>query len=46
MKDMIVGQNHNIKRANKSFENLTRLKYFGMTVTDQYYTRELRADKL
>jgi hypothetical protein len=30
-----AGQNHNIKRANRSFENATQLKYLGTAVTDQ-----------
>jgi hypothetical protein len=30
-----AGQNHNIKTANKSFENLEQFKYFGVTVTNE-----------
>jgi hypothetical protein len=30
-----VGQNRNIKVANRSFESVSQLKYLGMTVTDQ-----------
>jgi hypothetical protein len=29
------GQNQNIRRANELFENVTKLKYLGMTLTDQ-----------
>jgi hypothetical protein len=29
------GQNCDIKTANKSFENVTELKYFGTTITNQ-----------
>jgi len=29
-----AGKNHNLLIANKSFENLARFQYFGMTVTN------------
>jgi hypothetical protein len=29
-----AGQDHNIKAGNRSFENVAKLKYFGMTVTN------------
>jgi hypothetical protein len=30
-----TGQNQNIKIANRSYKHVTKLKYFGMTVTNQ-----------
>jgi hypothetical protein len=33
--DQNVGQNHDMKVANRSFENVAQLRYFGMTVTNQ-----------
>jgi hypothetical protein len=35
-----AGQNHDIKIANESFENLSQLKYLGMTVTNQNLIQE------
>jgi hypothetical protein len=41
----ITGQNHNIKPANKSFENVVKLKYLGMITTYQNYIhKKLRTD--
>jgi hypothetical protein len=33
----IKGQNHNIKTANKLFENVTEFMYLTMTVTNQNF---------
>jgi hypothetical protein len=35
-----TGQNHNIKIANGSFQNLEQLKYLGMNVTHQNLIQE------
>jgi hypothetical protein len=35
-----TGQNHDIKIANRSFENVTQFRYLGMTVTNQNLTQE------
>jgi hypothetical protein len=35
-----AGQNHDIKIANRSFENLAQFKYLGMTVTNQNFIQE------
>jgi hypothetical protein len=35
-----AGQNHNIKTATKSVENVAQLKYLGMTVTNSNLLQE------
>jgi hypothetical protein len=35
-----VGQNRDIKIANRSFENVSQFKYFGTTVTNQNFIQE------
>jgi hypothetical protein len=35
-----AGQNHDIKMANRCFENMAQLKYFGTTVTNQNFIQE------
>jgi hypothetical protein len=35
-----AGQNHNIKIANRLFENLAHFTYLGMTVTNQNFIQE------
>jgi hypothetical protein len=35
-----AGQNHDIKIANRSFENMAQFKYLGMTVTAQNFIPE------
>jgi hypothetical protein len=35
-----VGQNRDIKIANRSFENVSQFKYLGMTVTNQNLIRD------
>jgi hypothetical protein len=34
------GQNHDIKIANRSFENVAHLRYFGTTITNQNLIQE------
>jgi hypothetical protein len=35
-----TGQNYSIKIANRSFEDVARIKYLGTTLTDQNYMHE------
>jgi hypothetical protein len=35
-----AGQNHDMKTANRSFENVAQLKYLGMSVTNQNLIQE------
>jgi hypothetical protein len=39
-------QNHNIKTANRCFENVTQFKYLGTTVTNQNWIQEEIKSKL
>jgi hypothetical protein len=39
-----IGQNHSIKIANRSFEDVVKFKYVGITLTDQSCTKRLTAD--
>jgi hypothetical protein len=38
--DQNAGQNHDIKVASRSFENVAQFKYLGMTVTNQTLIQE------
>jgi hypothetical protein len=43
--DLHVGQYHNIKRGNKSFETVEQFKYLGSTHTNLIpFMKKLRAD--
>jgi hypothetical protein len=35
-----AGQNHNIKIANRTFENVTQFKYLGITLTHENLIQE------
>jgi hypothetical protein len=37
-----AGQNHKMKTANRSSENVAQLKYLGMTVTNQNLIEEIK----
>jgi hypothetical protein len=39
-----AGQNLNLIIVNTSFENVTKLKYLGLKVTNQAFMKKLRAD--
>jgi hypothetical protein len=39
-------QNHNIKKANKSFENMAKETYMGRPVTNQNYIHEEMKSRL
>jgi hypothetical protein len=38
--DLNSGQNHGMKIATRSFENVSQFKYLGMTATNQYLIQE------
>jgi hypothetical protein len=39
-RDQNSGQNHGMKIATRSFENVSQFKYLGMTATNQYLIQE------
>jgi hypothetical protein len=41
-----AGQNHNIKIANRSYENVPKFRYLGMTVTNQNLIHEEMKSRL
>jgi hypothetical protein len=38
--DQKIGQKHSIERANRSFEDVVKLKYLGITLIDQNYVHK------
>jgi hypothetical protein len=44
--DRNLGKNHNVNMTNKSFQNISKFRYLGTTVTNQNCSHEGRVSRL